>query len=614
MPILAFVASLSIGLESAEATDQSRRIYFLESLAPTQLAAVRTIGAFKQRLSEQTTEKFDIFIDYMDLSRFPSQAHLDRTIKYLSGKYAEAPPDVLITLGRAANSIVAKYRDVLAPNVPIIVASVPTKEISKTRHLNNIYWVATEYSFSKTLELARRLQPKAQDLVVVGGTSDYDREWLDDARRELQPYNESYKIRYITDAPYDEMLKEASQLSKDTIVIMSFVFVDGAGQPRAPPEVAAGIAKVSSAPVYSPISSYLGTGAVGGYMDSWEEQGIAAADLTLEILSGKDPAAIVHLRTPGQSYRIDERQFKRWNISKARLPQEAEIRFREFNAWERYRWLIVATATALFLQAAIITWLFVERRRRHVAEMELRQRLLEVIHLNRTAVAGALSASVAHELNQPLGAIQSYAEAASLYLRADPPNINRVTQILANISRDDQRAADIIGHLRGLLKKGDRAELQEFDLNDVVQEALEFIGPEALEKSIELSTTRAKSSLQLRGDRVHLQQVVLNLAMNAIDAMHNCMPGSGKMSIETALVDGTAAVVSVSDSGTGIPTDRLTTIFDTFYTTKPQGTGLGLSIARTIVETYGGRIWAENRPGGGAMFRFTLPLSKAAAE
>ena len=165
---LAFVTLLSAGSQSADAAGQPRRIYFLESLSPTQPAAVRTIKAFTQHLSGKTTEHFEIFVDYMELSRFPGQAHLDRTVKYLSEKYAEAPPDVLITLGRAANSVVAKYRDVLAPNAPMIIANVPSRDIAKTRHLNDVFWIATDYSFSKTLKLAQQLQPKARNSCCCG--------------------------------------------------------------------------------------------------------------------------------------------------------------------------------------------------------------------------------------------------------------------------------------------------------------------------------------------------------------------------------------------------------------------------------------------------------------
>ena len=292
------------------------------------------------------------------------------------------------------------------------------------------------------------------------------------------------------------------------------------------------------------------------------------------------------------------------------LPSGAEVRFREFSLWEQYRWHMIGILALVLAQAAIITWLYFEHRRRQIAERELRRRLLEVIHLNRTATASALSASIAHELNQPLGAILSYAEAAELYLKADPPNIERVEGILANIRRDDQRAAEIINHFRGLLKKSEAVELQEFDVNDVVRDSLHILDAEALKRGVSLSAYQAEGSLPVRADQVHLQQVILNLAINGMDAMQSCAPGKRRMSIQTALVGRSAVEVSVANSGTGIPAGKLNEIFDAFYTTKRLGTGLGLSIARTIVETYGGKIWAENRPGGGAAFRFTLPLSK----
>ena len=297
--------------------------------------------------------------------------------------------------------------------------------------------------------------------------------------------------------------------------------------------------------------------------------------------------------------------------AKSRLPPGSEIRFREHGLWAQYRWQLIAIAAAMLVQAVGITWLLLERRRRHRAELESRRRLLEVIHLNRTAAAGVLSASFAHELNQPLGAILSNAETAEALLSANPPDLDQLKEILADIRRDDQRAGDIINHLRGLLRKTKDAELQEFDLNEAVRDAARLLSPEATTRGVVLGVSQAEAALPVRADEVHLQQVILNLAMNAMDAMLNCVPGSRRMRLETALVGAAEVEVSVSDSGCGIPNDKLKDVFETFYTTKPQGTGLGLSIARTIIETYGGRIWAENRTGGGAVFRFTLPLAKA---
>ena len=161
--------------------------------------------------------------------------------------------------------------------------------------------------------------------------------------------------------------------------------------------------------------------------------------------------------------------------------------------WERYRWQIAAVVLLVLAQAAALAWMFVERRRRRIAQAALQQRLLEVIHLNRTATASALSASVAHELNQPLAAIQSYADAAELYLKASPPNIERVEEILANIRSDDQRAAEIISHFRGLLRKSEAFDLQELDVNDVVRSTVRIIHSEALKRGVSLSASHAEA-------------------------------------------------------------------------------------------------------------------------
>ena len=197
------------------------------------------------------------------------------------------------------------------------------------------------------------------------------------------------------------------------------------------------------------------------------------------------------------------------------------------------------------------------------------------------------------------------------FLKPNPPDLIQLTEILADIRHNDQRAAEIIRHLGGLLKKNSPVELQEFDLSEAVRGAASILGHEALSRDIVLDVTQAQAVLPVRADAVHLQQVILNLGLNAMDAMLNCVPGSRKMiKLETMLVGQTEVEVSVYDTGPGIPNDKLKSVFDTFYTTKPNGTGLGLSIARTIIENHGGKIWAENRLGEGAVFRFTLPLAR----
>jgi PAS domain S-box-containing protein len=239
---------------------------------------------------------------------------------------------------------------------------------------------------------------------------------------------------------------------------------------------------------------------------------------------------------------------------------------------------------------------------------ELRRRLLEISHLNRRADAAALAASIAHELNQPLAAILSNVEAAEIYLEAPDPKLTLVKDILADIRRDDHRAAQVIRHMRELLRK-DEIELQTVDLNEAVRVVHEILKPQATDMGCVFSLEHRQNVLPVHADPIYLQQVVLNLALNGMDAVTNSPKGQREVIFQTDRAGEFTATVSVSDSGGGIPAERLEGIFEPFFTTKKRGSGLGLSISRGIIEALGGKLWAENRAGGGAVFHFTLPLA-----
>jgi PAS domain S-box-containing protein len=243
------------------------------------------------------------------------------------------------------------------------------------------------------------------------------------------------------------------------------------------------------------------------------------------------------------------------------------------------------------------------------SQRELRRHLLEVAHVNRCADAAVLAAAISHELNQPLAAIMTNTEAAELLLTAHQPDLDQLREILIDIRRDDQRAADVIGHMRGLFRKND-LRFQEIDLNDVVRVVREILTPHASDMGVLFSTRQEQRALPVRADPIHLQQLVLNLALNGVEAMRSSMARERFLVLQTALFDTSTVEISVTDSGYGIPAERLEIIFEPFFTTKQQGTGLGLPIARAIIENHGGKMWAENRLGGGTVFRVTLPLAK----
>ena len=234
----------------------------------------------------------------------------------------------------------------------------------------------------------------------------------------------------------------------------------------------------------------------------------------------------------------------------------------------------------------------------------------KLAHASRLAVLGELTASIAHEINQPLGAILSNADAAELLLEAGSGRLDEVRRILADIRKDDLRASEVIRRMRELLGKRP-LERQPLDLNEVASGVLQLVGGDAARRGVALEIELAPGLLAVPGDRVHLQQVLLNLLLNGMEAMADTPAAQLRLAVRTARNDG-GVEVTVTDSGPGIPRERLPRLFESFFTTKPDGMGLGLSIARSIIEAHGGRIWAENRPEGGASFRFTMPVEPAA--
>jgi len=249
---------------------------------------------------------------------------------------------------------------------------------------------------------------------------------------------------------------------------------------------------------------------------------------------------------------------------------------------------------------------------RKQAEMEVLQQRGELTHLSRVTMLGELSGSLAHELNQPLTAILSNAQAAQRFLAQDDTRLGEVRDILKDIVAEDKRAGEVIRRLRLLLKKGE-LQKQEIDVHEVVEDVLHLIRSDLVNQGMTVKTELAAMSPIANADRVQLQQVLLNLVLNACDVMARDSTSSHRLVIGTRQGPGEPLLVSVSDDGTGIAPENLEKIFDPFFTTKAQGMGLGLSICRTIITTHGGKLWAANNPERGATFHFTLPAHAGTA-
>ena len=307
------------------------------------------------------------------------------------------------------------------------------------------------------------------------------------------------------------------------------------------------------------------------------------------------------------SPRYDWRQLQRWNIDQRLLPPSAQIDFRERTPWEVYRWQVLLVGAAMVIQALLITLLLHERGRRQHAEVQSRQRMADLARANRLSAAGELTASIAHEINQPLGAIRANAETLELMVKSDVPDIDEVRDILADIRRDEERASGVILRLRSLLTKAP-FEARAVDFNEVVRETIGLLSAVAIGRQVELRSALSTVPLPVQGDSIQLQQVMLNLIVNAMDAMSHLPMAERRITIRSAR-DNEVAEVLVADSGPGIPADDLKQVFEPLFTTKTEGMGMGLSIARSIVEAHGGHLTVQNQAKSGALFRVSLPIA-----
>ena len=238
-------------------------------------------------------------------------------------------------------------------------------------------------------------------------------------------------------------------------------------------------------------------------------------------------------------------------------------------------------------------------RRFHEAQMEL-------AHANRVVTLGHLSASIAHEINQPIAAAANNASAALRWLGKRPPDLEKARQSLNRIVANSNRASEVIRRMRALLKKAPLRK-EEVEINQVICEVVALTCGEASANEVSVQTQLAESVPLVHGDRVQLQQVILNLVMNAVEAMSSVQEGSRELTISSGETPGAGLLVVVQDSGPGLPVASLELVFDAFYTTKPGGLGIGLSISRSIIDSHGGRLWATPNIPKGTIFQFTLP-------
>ena len=611
--MVAWISALLIGvaafLTPLQVTAEERRSRSILVLDQSDLRGPFYYSVFsglRSVLSADDRSHITIYTESLDLNRFRGKDHEALLQRYLKEKYQGVPIGVVVAAGAATLELVLRWRSELWPEVPVVFAMIDEIDFGRLRLPDGVTGNIVKVPLADSIKAARTLVPDLQTVAFVGDAWDgltVYRNW----KGEIPIATSGLKVIDLVGQTMAEVRKQVVHLPDRSAIIYSAMFSDGEGT-YYPPATAVGlVAEKANRPIVVAAETFLAPGGTGGFVIVPGRMGEEAARLVLRILHGEPASSMAPAMSAAVRPVFNWLQMQRWGVRDSDLPSGSEIRFREPGQWEKYRWQTLAVAAVLLIQAGLIWVLLHERHMRADAERESRNHLSELAHANRQATAGELSSTMAHELNQPLGAILTNTETAELILSSPAPNLSEVKEILADIKRDDIRASEVIDRMRGFLRRAP-FEDKAIDLNDAVRKVFDFLSVQASARNVALSFEPSGEPLQVRGDQVQIQQVIMNLVVNSMDAMAT-IPNGRSVIGRTEMNGGSSAVVSILDSGPGIPAEKLNEIFDPFFTTKKQGMGIGLSISRTIVQAHKGRIWAENQREGGAVFRLSLPLA-----
>jgi signal transduction histidine kinase len=530
-------------------------------------------------------------------------------VDFIVSTFADGPkPDLIVTVSGPASIFARKYRQQLFPDTPLLFAALDERYLRAAPLGENETAVASANDFPRLIDDILQVLPQTRQVFVVAGTGQLGQFWRRELEEPFSRFRDRLTFEWLDNLSLSEMLRRCASLPDNSAIFYLTYGTDAAGAAYADERVLADLRSTANAPVFGGQSVHLGAGVVGGTMLSIETLARNTADVALRLLNGAAPGSIsVPPQRPDQPI-FAWRELERWSIPESRLPPGSVVRYRAPSLWRAYRGTVLSAVGVLAVQSLLIAGLLYQRRARRRAEIESRTNLALAADASRRLTMSALTSSIAHELGQPLSSMIHNAQAGRMMITADGSTPDAMGEILSDIETEGVQATQIIDRHRTMLR-GHQLDIKPIDLHAVIDDSLALVAHDMSARQIEATVNLSSHPCIINGDQVLLQQVLVNLLMNAMDAMAETSPARRRVTISTE-VRAAEVQVSVRDTGTGLPAQIDGTLFTPFATTKAHGLGIGLTITRTIVETHGGTIDARNNPEGGATFTVTLRRSE----
>jgi signal transduction histidine kinase len=573
------------------------------------------LEGFRDALSVDSDEPYNFIIEYLDIQRSTDEEYVKHLVAMYNEKLKSIKIHLLITIPPFSYSLLKKYGLEVMQNTPTLKIELdPSIDYNTPGFTDkNTLEIVLKFRISETLKNAFGLFPDFKDVYIISGNSITDEYFAGLIHQGAADFKSTHHFIFISGIPFDSLVQLVIKIPKNSIVFIPIYLSDKKNNSFSTPEVISILSNFSNAPVFPIFDSFLKTkGGIGGYVFSYIYLGKEVGEIARQLFKGKQLQDIHVDEAIFYKYMYDWKQLKKWNLTGSKaIPANSIFYNKDPDLIYELRGYILLVLFLLVTETILIVYLIrLNKRQKLIATQKTETENLyhEVIREDRMSTMAELTASLSHELNQPLTAILYSAQAGKRFLDSDKLDPAQAREIFENIIEDDKRAAALIISVRSLMKLETR-EKEKVNLNSLIRNTINIFHSEAVKQNIQINQQQNNEPVFVFGDKIQLQQVILNFLSNAANAMKKTEKEFKILEIKL-MQEMDFVTVSVRDSGPGIDPAIKDRLFRPFVTSRKRGFGIGLAVSRSIIEKHNGDIRAENIPAGGAEFSFKLAIVK----